>query len=187
MDDPQTSPREDMPPSRRRFFELASVAIQGALGAAVVVPALGALAFPLWGETTSRAEGFLPVGSASVFPPGKPVKVVIRGTARDAWTRIKGVSLGSAWVVRREAGAFDVYSSTCPHLGCAVNFEPGAHRFLCPCHGSHFDLSGSRIEKPGESNPAPRGMDPLEYRVEAGELLVRYVRFRTGTEERTPV
>jgi len=58
----------------------------------------------------------------------------------------------------------------CSHLGCSPSkkFEPGAQPslpddwhggFLCPCHGSTFDLAG-RVYK---NKPAPRNLDVPPY------------------------
>lgn len=54
------------------------------------------------------------------------------------------------------AGAWVVQMGVCTHLGC-VPLGDGAGDFggwFCPCHGSHYDLSG-RIRK----GPAPRNLD----------------------------
>jgi hypothetical protein len=38
-----------------------------------------------------------------------------------------------------------------------------------------------------ETGPSPRGLDPLEAKVERGRVLVRFQRFEVGTAERRPV
>ena len=53
-------------------------------------------------------------------------------------------------------GAWLVQMGVCTHLGC-VPLGDGAGDFggwFCPCHGSHYDMSG-RIRK----GPAPRNLD----------------------------
>lgn len=40
------------------------------------------------------------------------------------------------------ADDFIALSSTCPHLGCQVRWEPQNNRFFCPCHNGVFDPSG---------------------------------------------
>jgi Rieske Fe-S protein len=163
------------------------VLLQGAIGAAVLVPWLGGFAFPLWGKVNQRVHGFVPVGPADRFPVGKPVKVTITGEGTDAWRKVSGIVLGAAWVIRGESGSFEVFSTTCPHLGCSVNHDGDHNRFLCPCHGSHFSLNGARLEAGGEPNPSPRDMDTLEWKVDGGQLYVSYERFRTGEKERVRV
>ena len=36
----------------------------------------------------------------------------------------------------------------CPHLGCALKYNPEEHSWDCPCHGSRFDESGELIDNP---------------------------------------
>ncbi len=36
----------------------------------------------------------------------------------------------------------------CPHLGCALKYNPQEHSWDCPCHGSRFDENGSLIDNP---------------------------------------
>ena len=36
----------------------------------------------------------------------------------------------------------------CPHLGCALKYNPAEHTWDCPCHGSRFDEYGGLIDNP---------------------------------------
>ena len=36
----------------------------------------------------------------------------------------------------------------CPHLGCALKYNPQEHSWDCPCHGSRFDENGELIDNP---------------------------------------
>ncbi len=36
----------------------------------------------------------------------------------------------------------------CPHLGCALKWNPQEHSWDCPCHGSRFEENGKRIDGP---------------------------------------
>lgn len=36
----------------------------------------------------------------------------------------------------------------CPHLGCALKYNPAEHSWDCPCHGSRFSKSGEVINNP---------------------------------------
>ena len=42
----------------------------------------------------------------------------------------------------------------CPHLGCALEWNPWEHSWDCPCHGSRFSDRGDLLE-----NPAKRDMN----------------------------
>lgn len=36
----------------------------------------------------------------------------------------------------------------CPHLGCALKWNPWEHSWDCPCHGSRFDADGHLLDNP---------------------------------------
>lgn len=77
--------------------------------------------------------------------------------------------LGEAVVITRPgagatADAFLALSSTCPHLGCRVRWEPQHDRFLCPCHNGVFDPSGLAIAGPPAAAGQSLGRFPLEVR-----------------------
>ena len=36
----------------------------------------------------------------------------------------------------------------CPHLGCALKWNPQEHSWDCPCHGSRFEADGTLIDNP---------------------------------------
>ncbi|ROO25020.1 ubiquinol-cytochrome C reductase [Salinisphaera orenii MK-B5] len=63
----------------------------------------------------------------------------------------------------------------CTHLGCSPSFRPDASEwsmdvpgFFCPCHGSHYDISG-RVYA---GQPAPLNMQVPPYRYSSDELIV---------------
>lgn len=45
------------------------------------------------------------------------------------------------------------FGKRCPHMGCALKWNPQEHTWDCPCHGSRFDRDGSLLD-----NPAKRGI-----------------------------
>jgi hypothetical protein len=36
----------------------------------------------------------------------------------------------------------------CPHMGCALKWNPAEHTWDCPCHGSRFEKNGKLIDNP---------------------------------------
>ena len=36
----------------------------------------------------------------------------------------------------------------CPHMGCALKWNPQEHSWDCPCHGSRFTRDGKLIDNP---------------------------------------
>lgn len=43
-------------------------------------------------------------------------------------------------------------SPRCPHLGCALKYNPAEHSWDCPCHGSRFTADGNLIDNPSTGN-----------------------------------
>ncbi|ODV91420.1 hypothetical protein CANCADRAFT_3123 [Tortispora caseinolytica NRRL Y-17796] len=61
-----------------------------------------------------------------------------------------------------------VMLGVCTHLGCVPIGESGDYGgWFCPCHGSHYDISG-RIRK----GPAPLNLEIPEYTLGDGKLVV---------------
>ena len=65
---------------------------------------------------------------------------------------------------------FIALASVCPHLGCAVHWEPQNTRFFCPCHNGVFDPAGVATAGP----PADAGQSLVQYPLkdEAGVLFI---------------
>lgn len=170
----------DEPDSDRRKFLKTLAAAGGAIGC-------GALAVPTVRFLTAPASGagsggrWIKTVALDALHEGEPKRVALVSDRRDAWTLEKAVELGAAWLVRK-GDAVVAYSTTCPHLGCAVGLAPAGPGFYCPCHDSGFDGNGARA-----SGPSPRGLDTLDTRVDGGFVVVNFQRFRQGIPEKVPV
>lgn len=68
------------------------------------------------------------------------------------------------------ADAFIALSSVCPHLGCAVHWEPQNDRFFCPCHNGAFDASGQPTEGPPAA--ANQSLTRFPLQVQNGLLFI---------------
>jgi len=78
------------------------------------------------------------------------------------------VEAGRFYLVHLKDGGFLAVYRRCTHLGCAVPYDPGAGQFVCPCHGSAFDMAGDVLNP-----PAPRPLDLFAVSLtEDGHLLV---------------
>ncbi|CAI5508327.1 unnamed protein product [Closterium sp. Naga37s-1] len=69
------------------------------------------------------------------------------------------VGLHKQAVYRTEGGELKQFSAICPHLKCAVRWNPNDKTFDCPCHGSQFDTSGRVIQGPAKANLSPVSRD----------------------------
>jgi Rieske Fe-S protein len=59
-------------------------------------------------------------------------------------------------VAQPSAGTYVAFSAGCPHQCCIVSFNAAHTEFVCPCHGSTFDIAGQV-----SGGPAPNGLHPL--------------------------
>ena len=177
-----TKPKKLKVLTRREALRRGALALGGGSMAILLAPMLRFFAYPATSATTEAPDGFIPAGELTLFKKGLPRKVSLSGNRRDAWATRENVEIGSVWVHRTSDDQFQVYSTVCPHLGCAISHTDD--HFVCPCHGSHFEVSGARRIPEGGQNPSPRDMDTLEWRVENGELQVKYQRFKQGQEEK---
>jgi len=167
---------------RRDFMKTVGVAgVSAGLGAVVAVPAIGCLAYPLGHTTVTGGEDFLPAGKLKQLESGEPIKVELYSDKRDAWNRVVDVKVGSAWLIK-EGDEVRAYSTVCPHLGCAVDYDGEAKKFKCPCHTSIFSATGEV-----EHGPSPRPMDTLEVKTEEDVVAVRYQRFKQGVSEKETI
>lgn len=79
------------------------------------------------------------VASASRVAPGESIAFVSPAGVPVVIKRsLQAVENGAAPTV----DDFVALSSTCPHLGCRVNWEGQHNRFFCPCHNGSFDPEG---------------------------------------------
>ena len=158
---------------------------------------LGVLFDPLCRRRSAAGDGpvdadarFVRVAALDALPDdGSPRQFALTADVVDAWTRASAQRIGSVFLSRTKSAngpAVSAFSSTCPHLGCAVDYAAAAGRYECPCHESGFATDGKRL-----FGPSLRGLDPLEVKlVETGgrqEVSVAPERFRTGVAERVPI
>lgn len=73
---------------------------------------------------------------------------------------------------------FVIFSPICPHLGCRYAWNQAQDKFLCPCHGSVYDIFGKH-----EAGPALRGLDPLPLRDFQGKVEVTWIEYQTNTPQ----
>lgn len=77
---------------------------------------------------------------------------------------------------------FVALSSTCPHLGCQVRWEPQNNRFFCPCHNGVFDPSGLAIEGPPAEAGQALSQYPLKIENDLLHIAVPTRRLADGAE-----
>jgi menaquinol-cytochrome c reductase iron-sulfur subunit len=200
-DDPGT-PEEI---SRRSFMANASLVVGGVIGIVLAVPIVGSLIPQSSGSKGNWAPLTKDEFDSLQTATSKPVKLEFTLKGKDSYLPeqssgeyVWGIKVASADAFMKgrtdiatptlpySDGQYDVVnmnfvilSSICPHLGCRPQWNDGANRFQCPCHGSQFGLDGEHL-----AGPAPRGMDPLPLRQQSGNAEIMWIRYQSGIPNR---
>jgi Rieske Fe-S protein len=80
---------------------------------------------------------------------------------------VTAVPEGQFHLVCLSDGSFLALSKSCTHLGCSVPWNEDERKFICPCHGSTFDLHGNVL-----TAPALRPLDYFPVLIENGLVRV---------------
>jgi cytochrome b6-f complex iron-sulfur subunit len=115
------------------------------------------------------------VGAVAAFaspPPGRREDVSEIDAASFAELKARG-SLRFRFgrepcILVLHEGRVHALSLVCTHLGCLVEWSPGAARLTCPCHRAAFTLTGDVIE-----GPPPRPLRTFSTSVVGDRVLVR--------------
>jgi menaquinol-cytochrome c reductase iron-sulfur subunit len=150
---------------RRQFLAGLTIALTALAGAIAGIPMLAYLLSPLLQPVI---DVWRTLGPAATFSPGQTVEVSFDDPSPLPWA---GLTARTACWVRRNserADDFTVFAINCTHLGCPVNWVPGGHIFLCPCHGGVYNADGTVA-----AGPPPRPLFQYENRVLSGDLQIR--------------
>lgn len=157
-----SNPPADIDEERRDFLTVATVAV-GAIGVAGACWPLIRSMSPsedVAAQATVEVDlSVIPRGAThTVSWQGKPVFITNRTpkeiTAMEASRGGKDPEPDSERVKEPE---WLVVIGVCTHLGCIPNRSD--YGWLCPCHGSQYDLSGRILR-----GPAPRNLDIPPYK-----------------------
>lgn len=184
--DSQGASARDNAEDRRGFFAKFAATVIG--GIVTLFPfAAGMVVFldPL--RRKSRDSVFLRVTTLDSVPEdGIARHFPVLADRTDAWNRYANEPIGAVYL-RRVEGSSDVraLNAICPHAGCFVEFNLGQGVFQCPCHDSHFEADGARIDP--EHCPSPRDLDSLkvdQQKLAQGEVWVEFKNFLVATSEK---
>ena len=149
------------------LFGLVTAGITAALGRMLNTGSSTSRSSALSGNSPNASSGGAPAGvtSSSKNNIGSS-KVVPLGGAASFTDPITG---SPGLVVHPSSGNYLAYSAICPHAGCQVQFDPQAHLFVCPCHGSEFNGTTGAVLL----GPAATGLTPIAIKLEAnGDVIV---------------
>ena len=169
------------PVERRTFLRYSLI---GSVGAGLGGFGLASLGF-LWPRLGDGLFGEIPFGVAAelveeITANRAPIRVPEGGFSIQLWDP----SLSGAQdaygenhaIVDDSTGLMALYTSACPHLGCAVPWCQTSQWFECPCHGSRYNRYGEWT-----GGPAPRGLDRFSSVInEDGQFVVNLGNLITG-------
>lgn len=152
-------------PSRRSFIKSAT----GVVGMGVALSLTGILGVSAVAPTLAdQPSQWVPAGEADDYPVGSVNTVMISYERKQAF---HSESVNVPILIRRDSEQdFVCFSSSCPHLGCAVAWDPPTKRFKCACHGGAFDINGNVV-----AGPPPGPLPRLPWKVEDGVVKVEVV------------
>jgi menaquinol-cytochrome c reductase iron-sulfur subunit len=144
---------------RRAMMQRAIYMIPTLIGG-VLAACFGSYVF---GKQQTRGTRWADAGEISEVEDGTPHQIRFEKAIVDGWT--VRAQQASAWVVIDEKRQVTAFSPACPHLGCAYGWHSDKKRFVCPCHGSSFDIHGNVI-----TGPASRPLDRYSTKLEDNRL-----------------
>lgn len=173
-------------PDRRKFLKVATCALGGGMGIVIAAPVVRVVLDPVGKQTVTPPKAPLDIGPPDRYVLGAPPQRVeiVAPLIKDAWTASQNVVLGAAWIRRTGPKPLDLdaRSATCPHLGCAVGWDPAKTTYLCPCHDSRFAVTGEKL-----SGPSERGLDTLPIAQSSdGRLKLTWVVYKLGRTSAEP-
>jgi len=130
-------------PGRRSFLGRLWLAL--GLATAAELGWIGESFFRPRPKVRAAAQRWIVAGTVDLFPPGS----------------VTPFPRGKFYLTRLPDGGFLALSRSCTHLGCSLPWDEKKQEFVCPCHGSVFDIRGE-VRQP----PAPRALDLFPVSIE---------------------
>ena len=127
------------------------------VGLGLSIPLLSTLVSPAFQR---RHRDWVDVGPVDELSSGHPKQLDHVTTVRDGWLATTAPRRCGRSSKRRATSK--VFSPICTHLGCGYRWDETDKKFLCPCHGSAYDVNGQVV------GACPRPLDVLPSKVEGG-------------------
>jgi len=166
---PRSNEPEDV--GKRNFIKGMTATLLGFITLFLSIPFVSFL-LPV---TEGSGEKYIKVPNFPKLPVGKPTKLSFESVDKQAF--ITSNVVYDIWVTKEAQDKAVVYSPLCPHLNCRYTFVDNLYK--CPCHGSVFNGEGKCI-----AGPSPRPLDTLPYKIESGELFVKWELYKAGIPQK---
>lgn len=169
--------------SRRRFLRRAMLAVWGLSATTGVAGAI----YMLYPNLAGQFGAALTIGKKTDFPAARPgdfkinqagvfyhqeVKTYVVHLDKKTEFLLQGTTLEdqltAETVVKDGDGSYWIgLYQRCVHLGCTVPFRDDCVSFKCPCHGSHYNVSGEFLD-----GPAPRSLDRFALSFNGEDVMI---------------
>lgn len=100
--------------------------------------------FNKWGMTTAMAGAQL---LTDLITGKESPYARLFASDRRIWRKQLAINL-----LETASNLLTVSGKRCPHLGCALSWNPQEHSWDCPCHGSRFTQDGVLLDNPAVKN-----------------------------------
>ena len=155
--------------TRRRMMTSTAHVAGGIAAAAFVIPSVGFALGPVFEEVE---QGWEPVGPPENFPPDTYVPKVVTlvegiGQTGRSTVYIRAYNPDIDTEPRDQYNAWIALSTRCMHLGCPVRFVEASSRFICPCHGGVYGITGEVT-----GGPPVRPLDRFYTRLRNGQVEI---------------
>jgi menaquinol-cytochrome c reductase iron-sulfur subunit len=151
--------QDGLPLKRRRFLLWVIYSLPSVIAATLA----SSVAAYLFGKPKLATTAWADAGELTPLMETAPHEVSFQHSVSDGWKVRTDKSV--AWVVIDERKQVTAFSPLCTHLGCAYHWQAERKAFLCPCHGSVFDIEGNVI-----TGPASRPLDRYAVKIEGSRL-----------------
>lgn len=153
--------------SRRNFF----VKILQTL-AAISIPAVLATFLESCKNTLIGPTGSQIMPTVSGNSSGGNVTVSVNSSSplsKTGTAALVNFSGGSILVDHPSGNVYHALSSICTHQSCQITgFDTGSEQFICPCHGSRFDVNGNVVQ-----GPAGRALTKYTSQLNGTNLIIK--------------
>ncbi|GAC1388970.1 MAG: hypothetical protein NVS4B11_04380 [Ktedonobacteraceae bacterium] len=170
--------------SRRRFLRRSMLAVWGLSTTSAVAGAL----YMLYPNLAGQFGAPITVGKTTDFPTAATLDEFARNSKgvfynQAAKTYIIHMAsnfkfllpanlladqFSSESVTKAKDGSYWIaLYQRCVHLGCTVPFRDDCSSFKCPCHGSHYNVTGEYLD-----GPAPRSLDRFQLVFSGEDVIV---------------
>ncbi len=137
--------------TRRDFFKKAG---QGAV--IIAIPAIaGSILESCNNNITNPAANSSSLSNVNGTYSNGIVKLSVDSSsplAKSGTAAMLNFSNGQLLVDHPSGNSFNALSPICTHQGCLItNYDSGSSQFVCPCHGSRFNVTGGVVSGPAAS------------------------------------